>query len=177
MSALTLSACAHPVEETLSRARSAADLPMPFDLVYEERSAALGGQRIELDRAGNLVRQLWRPGFAPAMDAPEVRLGTESSADRDGADQVVRARVPVGPLRELAQLLVALEAWEQEVDEDAVARVEDNRSRLTIHVDGGQSTIWEYSQDRVRLQRVKLALEALVTERSADEVVEAADQG
>lgn len=158
--------CAHPVEETLEQVKAADALPVPLVLVYDERSAVLGGQRIELGRDGAMVRRLWRPGFAPALDAPETLVG-EPEGEAGEADEVTRARLPVEAVRELAAMLVALEAWEQEADEDALGRVDDSRSRLVLKVDGGESAIWEYSQDRARLQRVKLALEGLMTRHAS----------
>jgi hypothetical protein len=157
-----LAGCAHPVEETLEAVKRADALPVPLTLVYDERSAVLGGQRIELDGDGTLVRRRWRPGFAPALDAPETLLG-EPEDEAGEADAVARATLPVEAVRELADLLFALEAWEQEADEDALGRVDDSRTRLVLTAREGESTIWEYSQDRARLQRVKLALEGLMT--------------
>lgn len=154
--------CAHPVEETLEAVKAADALPVPLTLVYDERSAVLGGQRIELARDGTMVRRRWRPGFAPALDAPETLLG-EPEEEAGEADAVARATLPVEAVRKLAELLYALEAWEQEAAEDALGRVDDSRTRLVLRVDGGASTIWEYSQDRARLQRLKLALEGLMT--------------
>lgn len=159
--------CGHPVEETLEAVKRAEALPVSLSLVYDERSAVLGGQRIELDRDGTLVRHRWRPGFAPALDAPEALLG-EARGEASEADLVTRVSLPVRAVRELAALLVELEAWEQEADEDELGRVDDSRTRLILTAPGGESSIWEYSQDRARLQRVKLALEALVTRHGAD---------
>lgn len=154
--------CAHPVEETLEAVKAAEALPVPIRLVYDERSSVMGGQRIELERDGTLVRRRWRPGFAPALDAPETLIG-EPEDDAGEADLTERGTVSVEAVRELAALLFRLEAWDQQADEDALGRVDDSRTRLVLTVDGGESSIWEYSQDRARLQRVKLALEALVT--------------
>ena len=159
--------CAHPVEETLESVKEASALPVSIRLVYDERSAVLGGQRIELDRDGTLIRRRWRPGFAPALDAPETLLG-EVREEAGEADLVSRGSVPIGAVRELAELLFRLEAWDQRADEDALGRVDDSRTRLVLTVDDGESSIWEYSQDRDRLQRVKLALEALVTRYAAE---------
>ncbi|MAQ19784.1 MAG: hypothetical protein CMN30_33895 [Sandaracinus sp.] len=153
--------CAHPVEDTLTRVREVRELPMPFALVYDERSEVLGGQRIELGRDGILVRSRWRPGFAPSLETPEQLVGDAEDGPRE-PDAVDRAQVPAPAIRELAALLVRLEAWEQEMAEDEIGRLDDSRSRLTLRVDGGESRIWEYSQDRVRLQQVKLALERMV---------------
>ena len=154
--------CAHPVEVTLEQVKEADALPVPITLVYDERSAVLGGQRIELEPDGTLVRRRWRPGFAPALDAPETLVG-EADEEAGEADLVMRMSLPIGAVKELAALLFSLEAWEQEADEDALGRVDDSRTRLILTAGAGESEIWEYSQDRERLQRVKLALEALVT--------------
>ncbi len=163
----TLVGCAHPVEETLESVKDAEALPVPVSLVYDERSAVMGGQRIELERDGTLIRRRWRPGFAPALDAPETLLG-EPEGEAGEADLVTQGTVTVDAVRELAELLVRLEAWDQQADEDELGRVDDSRTRLVLTVDEGESTIWEYSQDRARLQRVKLALEALVTRFATD---------
>ena len=157
--------CAHPVEETLQGVRQAEALPVPLRLVYDERSTVLGGQRIEVDRDGVLVRRRWRPGFAPAQGDPEALLG-EEPVEPGQADLVTRVQLPIEALRELAELLVELEAWDQRAEEDELGRVEDSRTVLVIRVDEGQSRIWEYSQDRARLERVKLALEGLVSRHS-----------
>ena len=112
-------------------------------------------------RDGILVRSRWRPGFAPSLETPEQLVGDAEDGPRE-PDAVDRAQVPAPAIRELAALLVRLEAWEQEMAEDEIGRLDDSRSRLTLRVDGGESRIWEYSQDRVRLQQVKLALERMV---------------
>ena len=111
------------------------------------------------------------PGFAPAQDSPESLLQGEASSEGQSgngatdADRIVRAQVPPEGMRELASLLLEVEAWEQKVDTDDVARLEDSRTELRIEAReaSDRSRIWEYTNDRARLQRVKLALEALAS--------------
>lgn len=141
--------CGGSVASTLRDARSARQAPAGLVVVYDDRSAVWGGNQIAIAGDGALSLRRRRPGGEGGDDGPPDWAGAV------GPEQV----------SSLVSLLVEVRAWEQHHDSSGNEPLDASRARLRISVEGGQSEIWEWSNDletNARLVRIKTYLERLV---------------
>jgi hypothetical protein len=163
--ALGLAACAHPIATGLRAAAERRRVPPGLVVVFDDHEGPWGGERLEAYGDGRVRRFRVRPGFRPAVAAPERALAAEpagSAGELGAPDEEVR--VSEAALLRLIDVLVEIEAWEQRAPE-GVARVQVGKARLTVRIDGARREVWEYAEDaptQDRLLRVRAALEALL---------------
>jgi hypothetical protein len=163
--ALGLTACAHPIATGLRTAAERRDVPPGLVVVFDDHEGPWGGDRIEVYGDGRVRRFRVRPGFRPAVVAPERSLASsdrEPEAALGPPDEA--GTVSEAALLRLVDVLVEIEAWEQGAPE-SVARVQAGKARLTVRIDAARREVWEYAEDvptQDRLLRVRQALEALL---------------
>ena len=79
-----------------------------------------------------------------------------------GADPVVvRGRAGLDAVREIARLLLEIEAWEQRVP-DAAPVPDESRATLTVRRGAARSTIWERYNDLAATGRIGRVRDALL---------------
>ncbi|MCA9613471.1 MAG: hypothetical protein H6721_22185 [Sandaracinus sp.] len=153
-------ACTPPVEGALRDARSATDLPPDLEVRWEERGGTSTGARDLVVRGdGTFEHRTWRPGFA-AGD-PTSRGTPGGRPDAEG-----RHTVSAEQVRDLIALVLEIEGWDQEVDDDLPdPALDQGRAWLKLRVGGAESEVWEHHADLEatgRLVRVRSALEAML---------------
>ena len=137
--------CGGGVQSKLESSASAGRVPADLVVVYDDYHPRWGGHRIVVKGDRSLEVERWRPN--QAASAPDRWSGT----------------VPPTAMDALLQLLVEIEAWEQQVEEDST-RIDDATAKLEVRVGGERASIWEWANDleaNRRISRVKQHLEAL----------------
>lgn len=157
------SGCVHPIQAALTRPEE------PVVVVFEEREAVLGAVQTRIENDGSFVRRRWRPDFFTSEGHPESALGSNAPPlDPDGADVVESGQLTPDDRRALETLIVELEGWEQEVDDDP-SRLERSRARLVLEASGERSVVWEWANDLQslgRLSRLKSFVDEAVSRRA-----------
>ena len=122
------------------------------------RDAAAGSGLADLSIAYSDLHGLWG-GVA-------VRVSGDGEYERvtrqRGAEPVVaHGRARPEAVREIARLLLEIEAWEQRVPEAAPV-LDESRATLTVRRGGAQSIIWERYNDLAAAGRIARVREALL---------------
>lgn len=157
MTLVALGGCGHPIAKSLNDAKREGSALTGLHIVYQERSAAWGGRRIEIDGEGKVALYVYRPGFS--SDENETLL---ESSPNDG-ELVSVGRVEKARVIEVVEMLLALEAWQQTAHDDE-SRLDRAKARLRLQVGGNESEIWELAEDleaNGRLLLVRRKLESL----------------
>jgi hypothetical protein len=137
--------CGGGLSDALLAAEESPSVPEDLVVIYDDHDRTNGGDRVEVHGDGGLRGDRWRPG------------------QLHGESRYWRGTVPEIPLRALVALLVEIEAWNQEAEEEP-GRLDDQRATLTVRLGDDRTTIWEYASDleaRGRIFRVKTHLDAL----------------
>jgi hypothetical protein len=167
-----LAACTPPIADALRDARAAAEPPATLEVRWEERGGtALGAREIVVRGDGRVELSVWRPGFASGDP-------TSSGRPSGRADRTAVHRASAAQVRDLVALILELEGWDQQVDDDLPdPSLDRGRAWLTLRVGDASSAVWEHHADLEatgRLVRVRDALEALLARTEIDA---AADDG
>lgn len=171
---LVLAACTPPIADALRDARAASEPPATLELRWEERGGnSLGAREIVVNGDGRVALSVWRPGFASGDP-------TSSGRPSGRPDTSATHRASTAQIHALLELLLELEAWDQQVDDDLPdPSLDRGRAWLKLRVGGASSEVWEHHADLEatgRLVRVREALEALLA-RSPEEHDASADSG
>lgn len=155
-----LAACTPPIADALRDARAAAEPPATLEMRWEERGGtALGAREIVVRGDGRVELSVWRPGFASGDP-------TSSGRPSGRADRTAVHRASAAQVRELVALILELEAWDQQVDDDLPdPSLDRGRAWLKLRAGDARSEVWEHHADLEatgRLVRVRGALEALL---------------
>ncbi len=162
-----LAACTPPIADALRDARAAAEPPATLEVRWEERGGtALGAREIVVHGDGRVELSVWRPGFASGDP-------TSSGRPSGRADRTAVHRASAAQVRELIELLLELEAWDQQVDDDLPdPSLDRGRAWLKLRVGAASSEVWEHHADLEatgRLVRVRDTLEALLARTEVDD--------
>jgi len=162
-----LAACTPPIADALRDARAAAEPPATLEVRWEERGGtALGAREIVVRGDGRVELSVWRPGFASGDP-------TSSGRPSGRADRTAVHRASAAQVRELIELLLELEAWDQQVDDDLPdPSLDRGRAWLKLRVGDARSEVWEHHADLEatgRLVRVRDTLEALLARTEVDD--------
>lgn len=157
---LVLAACTPPIADALRDARAASEPPATLELRWEERGGnSLGAREIVVHGDGRVALSVWRPGFASGDPTSSGR-----PSGRPDASAIHRASA--AQIHALLELLLELEAWDQQVDDDLPdPSLDRGRAWLKLRAGGASSEVWEHHADLEatgRLVRVREALEALL---------------
>jgi len=145
---LALAGCGSALATELRAAEAERSVPEGLTVVYDDHDTRWGGERIEIRGDGSMEVRRWRPG--QSEEPPQQWSG----------------EVPEEAVRQLVEVLVDIEAWEQHGEETA-PRIDDAKARLTIRIGAEEESIWEWANDleaNRRLFRVKQHLDALAFE-------------
>jgi hypothetical protein len=141
-------ACGGGIQTPLESAGEARSIPDGLVVVYDDYHPQWGGKRIVVQADRSIEVEQWRPN--QPENAPDSWRGT----------------VPEEAMKQLVRLLLEIEAWEQQAEEDAT-RIDDAKARLEVRVGGEGDSIWEWANDlqaNGRIVRIQQHLEALAFE-------------
>lgn len=142
---LTIAACGGGIQSPLETAVDQRSVPESLVVVYDDYHPRWGGRRIVVKGDRSLEVERWRPN--QPENAPDRFSGT----------------IPESALMDLVRLLVAIEAWDQRVEDDDT-RIDDAKARLEVRIGGERRAIWEWANDlqaNGRIVRIQQHLSAL----------------
>lgn len=134
---------ADSMEELLEAIAAAERPPGDLEVVYDDMHGLHGGETITLHGDGTIQAVRREPPDSPQLE--------------------YEAQVEPADLLEIVELLLDIEAWEQEVPERILVP-DESMARLHVRGAGLEAGMWEFYNDLEglgRLVRVKRALEAL----------------
>lgn len=145
---LLIVACGGGIQPPLESAADRGTIPESLVVVYDDYHPRWGGHRIVVTGDRSLEVEHWRPN--QPENAPDQWSG----------------RVDEEAMKQLVRLLVAVEAWDQQVEDDDT-RIDDAKARLEVRIDGERQAIWEWANDlqaNGRIVRIQQHLSALAFE-------------
>lgn len=121
------------VESALQASLMSSKVPPDLEITYDDTHGLWGGTAIIIHGSGRGERR--------------------ERANGGAKPEIFETAIEQKQLLELIQLLIELEAWEQQTP-DRQPLADESRATLTISVDGQRSSMWEWFNEMAKKKRL-----------------------